>query len=431
MKRKCSLFLCFVFMLLAFLVLKPNVSARGSYIFVSPTGSSSSFCSQADPCNPATALQRANDGDLLIFKGGTYTRSTTGPILKITKAVSLIGGWDGKPIGPFLPDPKLYETIFDGENGRQLIEINTSSPEVIRISGITFKNGETMAGTANRGGAILVKDGGTVIESCRFENNYAYSVGGAICVESNDRFEVKNNLFIENEAKNGGGAIGILREITSPDVAIIERNHFIENSANYASAIEVSRSSVVINANLIANNNASSAILVTSGQKVKITNNIIYWDTRVGDFNSAITDYYEEGETTEVINNTIVNVTMGIRALHDAKMNITNNIIKGCYYGIMLEGDILNLTGTNNLFYENNTDTVKLDNPITGQDPLFVNVDEHDYHIQMESPAVDAGAVVSLTDDFDGDKRPSGKGYDIGADEVRQVNLHFLPLFLK
>ena len=46
------------------------------------------------------------------------------------------------------------------------------------------------------------------------------------------------------------------------------------------------------------------------------------------------------------------------------------------------------------------------------------------YHIPAVSPAVDAGATVaSVTHDFDGDTRPLGVAYDIGADEVPQVSV--------
>ncbi len=50
--------------------------------------------------------------------------------------------------------------------------------------------------------------------------------------------------------------------------------------------------------------------------------------------------------------------------------------------------------------------------------PQFVNPGAGDFHLQANSPAIDAGlALASVTDDFDGFPRPRGPGYDIGAHE--------------
>jgi hypothetical protein len=90
-----------------------------------------------------------------------------------------------------------------------------------------------------------------------------------------------------------------------------------------------------------------------------------------------------------------------------------------------------NFTGTNNLFYNNSNDPIFLDNPIVDESPFFVDKDNYDYHITKDSPAVDAGAVVSLLTDFDGENRPSGSGFDIGADEVMSDFLNYLPLMMR
>ncbi|MHC4713423.1 MAG: putative Ig domain-containing protein [Planctomycetota bacterium] len=50
---------------------------------------------------------------------------------------------------------------------------------------------------------------------------------------------------------------------------------------------------------------------------------------------------------------------------------------------------------------------------------LFVDPGAHDYHLKTGAPAIDAGTTLAeVTDDFDGNSRPQGDGYDIGAYEV-------------
>jgi uncharacterized repeat protein (TIGR01451 family) len=50
-------------------------------------------------------------------------------------------------------------------------------------------------------------------------------------------------------------------------------------------------------------------------------------------------------------------------------------------------------------------------------DPAFVDPAAGDYHIRAGSDARDAGVDAGVTTDIDGESRPMGLGYDIGADE--------------
>jgi hypothetical protein len=51
------------------------------------------------------------------------------------------------------------------------------------------------------------------------------------------------------------------------------------------------------------------------------------------------------------------------------------------------------------------------------RDPGFVNAKAQDFRLRPDSPCVDAGTTVGAEVDFDGNKRPQGRGADIGAFE--------------
>jgi len=54
----------------------------------------------------------------------------------------------------------------------------------------------------------------------------------------------------------------------------------------------------------------------------------------------------------------------------------------------------------------------------TGVDPKFVNASANDFHLQSGSPAVDSGmTLAAVTTDIDGNARPQGSAFDLGARE--------------
>jgi len=403
------------------------VHADGEKIFVSADGTGTA-CTQSAPCLPIQGLANATDGDTIYFRAGIYT-GTSNPILTVTKGVALVGGWDGAPTGNVMLDPDEYETEFDGEGERGLLKIDSPSDVYdVSISGFVLRYG-----FSDYGGAIDVKNGKTIIENNAIKENHSNNYGGGIHVTAQDGLVVRNNLLFDNYTNYGGGGIHINRSF-EPEAAVIENNTFLANrtgASGYGGAIDVSRSAAIINANRISNTRyASSAILVTTDELVQITNNFIDWDIYDYANGDAINIWYVEGETTLVVNNTIVNAKIGIKDTSTASASITNNIFYGCWKSIdSVTGS--NFTGTNNLFYNNQNDPLFLSNPVTLVNPLFVDEDKFDYHIQKDSPAVDAGAVVTLDSDFDGDPRPVGDGYDIGADEVLSDYLNYIPLITR
>ena len=98
-------------------------------------------------------------------------------------------------------------------------------------------------------------------------------------------------------------------------------------------------------------------------------------------------------------------------------LTFSNNIV----YGNQIGGTRTQVGGANcNWVYSDiGPDTLSGTGNIN-TDPLFTNPSQNDFHIQPTSPVkgkADPGATVRI--DIDGETRPQGGGYDMGADEIQ------------
>lgn len=134
------------------------------------------------------------------------------------------------------------------------------------------------------------------------------------------------------------------------------------------------------------------------------------------------------GDGNQVYNNVVWENDGGIRSNGVNSLVAHNTVYKNARYGIYVDNK--GNTIQNNIAYLNNDDdlhndetkgTNTLSHNLTS-DPKFVNAKDGDFHLQEGSPAIDRGADLSeqgIRTDFEGDKRPQGERYDIGADEFK------------
>lgn len=123
---------------------------------------------------------------------------------------------------------------------------------------------------------------------------------------------------------------------------------------------------------------------------------------------------------------------------HSSSVVLTNTILVGHSVGITVSaGNTATLAATlwGSGDWANDTDWAGPGTMYTGTvnvrgDPAFKDPGSANYHIALRSAAINAGLDATVATDIDGEPRPAGAGYDIGADEWWGPMI-YLPLVLR
>jgi hypothetical protein len=249
--------------------------------------------------------------------------------------------------------------------------------------------------------------------------------GGGVQIAGGTRYRLVNNRIAGNTAAGGGG----LAVYTA--TGTIAHNHVFSNLALLGGGMYFwGAASPALDSNYVTSNTAlgffaaGGGLLVNldAGTPLTVTNHLIARNAAgpSGQGGGVLCG----GGDCILLNNTIVDndrgdYKEGVLLAGGGKHQAHNNLIVGHSLGISLTDGTLALDYNN--YYDNDVD-------VSGatwgahhrtDDPQFENRDTGDYHLSLSSPLIDQGKnIVAVSYDFEGDPRPRGTAWDIGADEV-------------
>ncbi|MAT41461.1 MAG: hypothetical protein CL609_03895 [Anaerolineaceae bacterium] len=367
-----------------------------------------------------------------------------------TNSTILSGDVDGNDVnsdGNF-----IAETIEDivGENSLQVVDLDGTETEITEttiLDGFIITAG--LAYDYRCGAGMQI--GGTkdlvskpILENLIFTGNYSSSAGGALCNISSSP-TIENVTFISNEAMYGGAISNSGdRSLSSP---YLSRVLFINNVAVYGGAVYndgfIGISSPVFeNVKFLKNVADWGGAMYNSafdGDSSPSFKNVLFFDNSA--FNGGAV-FNLSGDGTS--NPNFVNVTF---SKNFAKLN------GGAIYSQTLRDGISNPLITNVIFWGNTagdegnqiyndeatfeikssifegglTEPGGVNDPSTVTDlggnldidPLFVDANNGNYHLLINSPAIDSGSndAVTLLIDLDGNTRITD-GDQNGTDTV-------------
>ncbi len=289
---------------------------------------------------------------------------------------------------------------------------------------IVFGGNKVIANTADTyAGGIAIFGGQHVFTQNEIRSNSAIT-GGGLYLEQTET-EITENMIADNTAEQHGGGLFLLQSHVT-----VDRNVFKANRASQGGAAGLQGGNARLYNNLIFGNQAtaSGSAIYAYGTSSCAAHNTIAHNT--GGDGSALdlqgAPFYGAHHTIGGDEGSAVYVTAG-EALHQT-WDVLNTIIVTQAVGIKANGDIV--VNLEHILWHATPVTTTTDGTAVilardqhRGDPLFVNAGIGDFHITAASPARDAGGEVwDVTYDIDGQRRPMGFGYDIGADEYPGVH---------
>ncbi len=415
------------------------------------------------------AVDAATPGDTVKVAGtcsGVEARGGAFQTVYLDKAITLRGGYTNT--NWTTADPLAHPTTLDAQGEGRVIHISGPCDPTVEGFNITGGDAAGLGGTpggGDAGGGLLVSAADAVIKNNRVFGNAA-GEGGGVYLRSSDG-TLRGNVVSTNthggvalfsgdallhaNTVRGNVGVGVFLSVSE---ATVDGNLITSNAGRglslFGSEATVSGNTVVHNADRgldltgsdaalrgnVISSNANGGLSFYRSDAVLI-NNIVggnQLDTARGALEIV-------ASSPRLVHNTIahntggdgVGVYVGDFAGSYATARLTNTILVSHTVGISVPtGNAAALDAT--LWHGNGIDWGGGGTINTVRDrggwPAFVDPVGGNFHIGLGSAAINEGVAAGVMTDVDGQQRPEGGGYDIGADEY--VSVHsYLPLVLR
>ena len=238
-------------------------------------------------------------------------------------------------------------------------------------------------------------------------------------------FLIEGNIFLDDGTPTETNAGILIDSDTYGDNAdfhsgVIRYNYFDNMSGR---AIDGFLGNSQIYYNVIGNVHegaAGSALAIeVNGRNNTVYNNVIYNSTNIG---IMVNSDPVAGDVSNIVKNNIVYMPGGNHLIYVASGVTANPVMdNNVFWGGSAGATKYHWKGTQYNFTNWKTQSGG-DSNSTETNSLFVNASAANFSLQAGSPAIDAGANVSLTRDFVGTVVPQGSAPDMGAYEFVVVN---------
>lgn len=386
----------------------PDTIPAGSSASVRSIGAAGLLFDQGSAsCSPLTALVRFSQslppavgkGDRVVLGSGAAAEE--GYVIKKPSSTSLVldaplaGGYENQPFRV----ERAYTTLQAWEDGRQgdlvargTIEIGLVYNDAPLTSGLVIKGSTTDATHFMR------------LEVAQGQRHDGRAGSGARVVGDRivvyDPHTVVDGLEVTGHGNRGsGGSQAAVHLWYAAGVSV--RNMLIHDDQYYGGADGIKDQEA-------------------SGTN-RIYNNMIYGGTETAAFGSGISAYWSGKQAPLIYNNTVLNVAWGIVVDNTSSVDARNNLVLGADQGFAVDSGSWSPAADHNASDDGTAPGPgSLQDLVAADELVSTTPGKENLHLQAGAAVVDRAVapVFMPAVDIDGQPRPGGAAWDIGADEL-------------